>query len=83
MEQEILEGDALINVIMKIPRGAVQLKMEVSMLEDGKVQTAITTFDNEAIREMRQAFLDNVEDGDEFDKVYVLTDKAKREMGLL
>lgn len=83
MEQEILEGDALINVIMKIPRGAVQLKMEVSMLEDGKVKTARTTFDNEAIREMRQAFLDNVEDGDEYDKVYRLTDKAKKELGLL
>lgn len=78
MEQEILEGDALINVIMKIPRGAVQLKMEVSMLEDGKVKTARTTFDNEAIREMRQAFLDNVEDGDEYDKVYCLTEEGKR-----
>ena len=83
MEQEILEGDALINVIMKIPRGAVQLKVEVSMMDDEKLETAKTTFDNEAIRKMRQAFLDNVEDGDEFDKVYFLTDKAKREMGLL
>ena len=83
MEQEIIEGDALMHIIMEIPRSAVQLKMEVSMLEDGKVKTAETTFDNESVREMRQAFLDNVEDGDEFDKVYVLTDKAKREMGLL
>lgn len=83
MEQEILEGDALINVIMKIPRGAVQLKVEVSMMDDEKLETAKTTFDNEAIRQMRQAFLDNVEDGDEYDDVYVLTDKAKREMGLL
>ena len=78
MEQEILEGDALINVIMQIPRGAVQLKMEVSMLDGDNVITAITTFDNEAIREMRQAFLDNVEDGDEYDKVYCLTEKGKR-----
>ena len=83
MEQEILEGDALINVIMKIPRGAVQLKVEVSMMDDEKLETARTTFDNEAIRQMRQAFLDNVEGGDEYDDVYVLTDKAKREMGLL
>lgn len=83
MDQEILEGDALINVIMQIPRGAVQLKMEVSMLEGGKLKEAHTTFDNEAIREMRQAFLDNVEDGDEYDKVYCLTDEAKKELGLL
>lgn len=78
MEQEILEGDALINVIMKIPRSAVQLKMEVSILVDGEVEKAHTTFDNEAIREMRQAFLDNVEEGDEFDKVYCLTEKGKK-----
>jgi hypothetical protein len=78
MEQEIIEGDALINVIMKIPRSAVQLKMEVSILEDGKVKKAITTFDNEAIREMRQAFLDNVEEGDEFDMMYCLTEEGKK-----
>lgn len=78
MELETIEGDALINVIMLIPRGAVQLKMEVSMLDGGKVKKAHTTFDNEAIREMRQAFLDNVEEGDEYNKVYCLTEKGKR-----
>ena len=82
MEGKILEGDDLMHIIMEIPRGAAQLKMEVSMLGCGEIETAYTTFDNEAIREMRQAFLDNVEEGDEFDKVYCLTDKAKKEMGL-
>lgn len=66
------------NIIIKIPKVAADLTVTVNYIEDGKVVTAIKHLSVADIHEARQAFLDNVELGDDYDARYVLTEEGKQ-----
>ena len=73
----------LINIIVKVPENTVACKFTATMIaDDGKLQDAEMKMNATEFRQARQDFLDNVEGGDDYDKVWVLTDKAKRELGV-
>lgn len=80
MEQEL--DCELINIIVKVPKDTVACRFIAKMLQDGKLIEAHMDMSPEEFRQARQDFLDNVEGGDDYDKVWVLTDKAKRELGV-
>lgn len=64
-----------INIILRIPKEAVALEVTAFLLdEDGELMKVSTKHTVSGIRDMRQAFLDNVEDGDDYDARYVITD---------
>lgn len=68
-------------VIIRIPKEAVRLKMTVLILdEDGNLQEVCAEFSASDIREARQAFLDNVELGDDYDTIWGLTEKGRRQL---
>lgn len=81
MEPQELDCE-LINIIVKVPKETVTCRFMAKLLQDGKLVEAHMEMTPEEFRQARQDFLDNVEDGDDFDKVYVLTEKAKRELGV-
>lgn len=65
------------NIFLRIPKEAVALEVTASLLdEDGKVMKVSTKLSVSDIRDKRQDFLDNVEDGDDYDARYVLTDEG-------
>ena len=64
------------NIFLKIPKDAVALEVTASLLVDGKVQRVSKKLSVSDIRERRQDFLDNVEDGDDYDARYVLTEEG-------
>lgn len=69
-------------VILRIPKEAVRLKMTVLILdEDGNLQEVCAEFSASDIREARQAFLDNVEFGDDYDAMWQLTEKGRMMLG--
>ena len=72
----------LINIIVKVPKKTIACSFTVIMLVNGKLEEAHMEMGAEAFRKARKSFLDNVEDGDEYDAVYTLTEKAKRELGM-
>ena len=66
------------NILLRIPKDAVALDVTASLLaEDGKLMKVSRKLAVSDIRNQRQAFLDNVEDGDEYDARYVLTDEGR------
>lgn len=66
------------HIILAVPRDAVRLKAEVTLLdEDGQPHVCTTILGPEEIRQARQDFLDNVDGGDDYDAVYTLTDKGR------
>ncbi len=79
-----LQFDELHNIIMKIPSSTFGLNVEAQFLEypeDGsapKTRTATMNLDSETIKQLRQDFLDNVEDGDYFDVRFVATEKGEK-----
>ena len=72
----------LINIIVKVPGNTVACGFTAKILMNGELKEAHMDMSPEEFRQARKDFLDNVEEGDDFDKVYVLTDKAKRELGV-
>jgi len=65
-------------IIVKIPEESESIRMEVDLVDaSGVKRKCIAQFNKDDIDGMRQDFLDNVEFGDDYDAVYVLTDKAK------
>lgn len=80
LNQEYTGG--LINIIVKVPENTVACRFTAKMLQDGKLIEAHMDMSPEEFRQARQDFCDNVEGGDDYDKVWVLTDKAKRELGV-
>lgn len=75
MEQEL--DCELINIIVKVPKDTVACRFIAKMLQDGKLIEAHMDMSPEEFRQARQDFLDNVEGGDDFDKVWVLTEEGK------
>lgn len=72
----------LINIIVKVPENTVACGFTAKMLMNGELKEAHMDMTPEEFRQARQDFCDNVEGGDDYDKVWVLTDKAKRELGV-
>lgn len=70
----------LIHIIVQVPKDTVTCSFEAKLLINGKLETAHMEMTPEEFRQARQDFLEEVEDGDEYDKVWVLTDKAKKEL---
>lgn len=74
----------LINIIVKVPKDTVACRFMVMMItDDGKLQNAEMAMNATEFRQARQDFLDNVEGGDDFDKMWVLTEKGKAEVDKL
>lgn len=67
----------LINIIVKVPKDTVACRFIAKMLQDGKLIEAHMDMSPEEFRQARQDFCDNVEGGDEYDKVYVLSEEGK------
>ena len=80
MEQEL--DCELINIIVKVPKETVACRFMAKLLLNGELKEAHMDMSPDEFRQARQDFLDNVEGGDDYDKVWVLTDKAKRELGI-
>jgi len=80
MEQEL--DCELINIIVKVPKETVACRFMAKLLLNGELKEAHMDMTPEEFRQARKDFLDNVEDGDDYDQVYVLTEKAKRELGV-
>ena len=81
MEQEL--DCELINIIVKVPENTVACGFTAKMLMNGELKEAHMDMSPEEFRQARQDFCDNVEDGDDFDKVWVLTEKGKAEVDKL
>lgn len=73
----------LINIIVKVPAETVACGFTAKLLQDGKLVDAHMEMSPEEFRQARQDFLDNVEGGDDYDKVWVLTEKGKAEVDKL
>lgn len=67
-----------INVILKIPKNTTKLKITTTILHEGEEQKVKKKLNQEDIIEARRDFLDNVEDGDHYDDLFVITDEGKR-----
>ena len=66
------------NIFLRIPKDAVALEVTASLLaEDGKVMKVSKKLAVSDIRDQWQAFLDNVEDGDDYDARFVLTEEGR------
>lgn len=67
------------NIILRIPRDAAGIEVTATLIgEDEKVQKISRKLSVSDIREARQAFLDNVEFGDDYDAKFVLTEKGQK-----
>lgn len=67
------------NVILRIPKEAVSLELNAGILDEaGKLRKVGKRLSVSEIREARQAFLDNVEGGDDYDARFVITEEGRR-----
>lgn len=64
------------NVILKIPKEAIGVDLNVKFVRDDQIVTAMRTLGIGEIFEARRDFLDNVEDGDDYDARYCITEKG-------
>ena len=78
------------NIFLRIPKEAVALEVTASLLNedgaldgDGKIMKVSTKLSVSDIRDRRQAFLDNVEGGDDYDARYVLTEEGRKYLAQL
>jgi hypothetical protein len=65
------------NIFMRIPENTTKLKITATVEIDGKKQKVSKKIGKKEIQEARQDFLFFVEDGDNYNAPYVLTDKGK------
>lgn len=72
----------LIHIIVQVPKDAVTVSFDAKLLRDGKLVDAHMDMTPEEFRQARQDFLDEVETGDDYDKMWSLTDKAKKTLGV-
>ena len=76
-ENEELDTE-LIHIIVGVPKDTVTCSFTAKLLLDGKLAEASMDMTPEQFRQARHDFLDNVEDGDDYDKVWVLTEEGKK-----
>ena len=68
-----------INIILKIPKGAVKLTINATIMNDnGELEKVGRDLSLTDIQDARTAFLNNVDEGDDYDAVWSLTDKGKK-----
>lgn len=73
-----MQIEANMGIIAKIPEESESIRMEIDFVDaSGVKRKCIAQFNSDDIYNMRQDFLDNVELGDDYDAVYILTDKAE------
>ena len=66
------------NILLRVPESAVALEVKATILdEDGETVNVSKKLSVKDIFKSRKDFLDNVEDGDDYDALYVLTDKGQ------
>ena len=76
-DETIIELEEM-NIFLRIPKEAVALDVTASLLDgNGKVMKVSNRLSVSDIMEKRQDFLDYVEDGDDYDARYVLTDEGR------
>jgi hypothetical protein len=75
-EKEIQDED-FIHIILPVPKDTVTVSVTAKMIQNGKLIEAKMDMTPENFRQLRQDFLDNVEDGDEYDGVWSLTEEGK------
>ena len=77
-EEDVVELNE-INIFAKIPENTARLTLTVQYFDDdGNPQKAQKVMNAEDIRHARKDFLDYVEDGDDYDARYVITEEGKR-----
>ena len=65
------------NVILRIPKTAASVTITAVIInEDDESVKVSHRLSAEDIRDARQAFLDNVEDGDDYDARFVITEEG-------
>lgn len=64
------------NIIIQIPKNTSELVVTARILDGDKIVAAQGTYDMTALFQARKDFLDNVEDGDDYNVIYRLTDKG-------
>ena len=72
----LYEGE-LINIILKVPKNTAAMTVSAIVMEGKTTQNMSMDMGVEDIRVARQDFLDNCEEGDDYDAVYVLTDEGR------
>ena len=75
LEQEL--DTELIHIIVQVPKDTVTVSFDAKLLQDGKLVEAHMDMTPEEFRQARQDFLDEVEAGDEYDKLYALTAEGR------
>ena len=65
------------NIFMRIPRNTLMTVVQCVVVVNGKEQKVEKTMLLDDINKAREDFLEYVEDGDDYDARYVLTDKGK------
>ncbi len=76
-EHKVVELEEM-NIFLRIPKETVALEVTASLLDgDGKIMKVSAQLSVSDIRNCRQDFLDNVENGDDYNPKYVLTDKGR------
>lgn len=75
--QEEYKGE-LIHIIVQVPAETVACSFTAKILVNGKLQDAHMEMTPEEFRQARKDFLDNVEGGDEYDGLYVLTEEGRK-----
>ena len=81
MVQQELDTE-LIHIIVQVPEDTVAVSFDAKLIQNGELVTAHMDMSAEEFRQARQDFLDNVDGGDDYDAVYTLSEKAKRELGV-
>ena len=67
-----------INVIVKVPKDAASVTINAVIIgKDEKTMKVKKHLTPDDIRTARKDFLDNVEDGDDYDAMYVITDETR------
>lgn len=67
-----------IHIFLQIPKETVRLEVSAQIYDEEKgLMTVSQVLPPSRVRELRQAFLDNVEDGDDYDARYVLTEEGQ------
>lgn len=79
VENEIQEEE-LIHIILPVPKDTVTVSVTAKMIQNGKLIEAKMDMSAEEFRQSRQDFLENVEDGDDYDKVWTLTEEGRNHL---
>lgn len=74
-EEKEYELDEM-NVILKIPTEAVEVELTVKFVRDNEIIAGKRVLTMGELFQARRDFLDNVEDGDDYDVRYAITEKG-------